>query len=269
MKLPILAADKKRSGEKTLPVQFDEKYRPDLIARAVHALQSAARQAYGSSTEAGFRHSSSVSKRRRDWRGSYGFGISRVNRKIHSHRGTRFGWVGAFSPQTRGGFRAHPPKVYKDWEQKINQKENAKAIRSAIAATVNKNLVEKRGHHVPAEYPFIIASSFEQVSKTNEVEKAFVDLGFTAELERSAQKKVRAGIGKMRGRRYRRRKGILLVVSGDCPVIKAAQNIPGTDVVEVHALNAEVLAPGAHPGRVTLWTENAVEILAKQNLFNY
>jgi len=84
MKLSTYNTQKQKVHEIELPVQFQEEFRPDLIRRAVHALQSAARQPYGASAEAGFRHSSRVSKRRRNYRGCYGFGISRVNRKILS-----------------------------------------------------------------------------------------------------------------------------------------------------------------------------------------
>lgn len=267
MKLPILNVDQNQAGEQQIPVQFNEHYRPDLIRRAVLALESTARQIYGADQEAGLRHSSNLSKRRRNYRGSYGIGIGRVNRKIHSRRGTRFGWVGAFSPQTVGGHRSHPPKAAKKWAQKINAKENRKAIRSAMGATLNKELVVQRGHHIPTSYPFIIAGSFESLAKTQDVEKVLLSLGFEPELERSAQKKVRAGKGKWRGRRYQKKKGILIVVSGNCPLITSGRNVAGVDVVPVRSLNARLLAPGALPGRVTLWTDKALEIIDKEKLF--
>ena len=267
MKLAILNNQNKKTGDLALPSQFAEEYRPDLIKRAVNSLQSKSRQQHGADQEAGLRHSSKLSKRRRKYRGCYGFGISRINRKIVSRRGTRFGWIGAFSPQAVGGHRSHPPKADKIWERKINKKENRKAIRSAMAATVQKALVLERGHKVPDAYPFVVAGNVENVAKTNDVEKLLLDLGFAEELERSAEKKVRAGIGKMRGRKYQRRKGVLIVTSGDCPLLKAAKNVPGVDVVEVRALNAELLAPGTDAGRATLWTEKAVQKLAEDKLF--
>jgi len=267
MKLSTYNTQKQKVHEIELPVQFQEEFRPDLIRRAVHALQSAARQPYGASAEAGFRHSSRVSKRRRNYRGCYGFGISRVNRKILSRRGTRMFWVGAFSPQTVGGRRSHPPKQIKLLEKQINQKENQKAIRSAMSATVNKEVIKQRGHSLPVEYPFVIDASFENVAKTKEFENLLGKLGFTAELERSLSKKIRAGLATMRGRKYKRKKGILIVVSDDCPLVKAAQNVPGVDIVLARDLNVEVLAPGALPGRVTLWTERALETIKKDNLF--
>ncbi|HIG92958.1 TPA: 50S ribosomal protein L4 [Candidatus Woesearchaeota archaeon] len=267
MKIPLFGLDKKKSGDKELPGQFQEEYRPDLIRRAVHVLQTAARQPYGSHPHAGKRHSSRLSKRRKNYRGCYGLGISRVNRKIHTRRGTRFFWVAAFSPQTVGGRRAHPPKSQKVWDIKINKKENQKAIRSAMAATLQRELVAHRGHYLPAEYPFIIDSKFEKLDKTKDVEAALLQLGLDKELERSAVKKVRAGIGKRRGRKYQRKKGLLIVVGEDCPLLRSAQNIPGIDIVPVKGLDAELLAPGSLPGRVTLWTEKAVDIITKENLF--
>jgi len=267
MKLPIVAGGNKKTGDMNMPSQFKEEFRPDLIKRAVHSLWSKARQAYGADPEAGLRHSSKLSKRRRKYRGSYGFGISRVNRKILSRRGTRFNWVGTFSPQTVGGRRSHPPKAEKVLERRINKKENRKAIRSAMSATLLKEVVAERGHKLPVEYPFVVSGAVESLSKTKEVEKLLLDLGFSEELERSAQKKVRAGIGTMRGRKYRRKKGVLIVASGDCPLLKAAKNVPGIDAVEVKSLNAELLAPGADAGRVTLWTEKAVQKVADEKLF--
>ena len=265
MKLPIMTG-KQKQGDMELPAQFSEPYRPDLIKRAVHSLQSKARQPYGTSPDAGMRHSSKLSKRRRKYRGCYGFGISRVNRKIHSRRGTRMHWVGTFSPQTVGGRRAHPPKAEKILTQRINKKENRKAIRSAIAATVNKDLVAQRGHHVPDAYPFILDNAIEAMTKTKDVIQLLSQLGFEQELKRSLLKKIRAGIGTLRGRKYKRRKGVLIVVNKDSAVLQVG-NIPGVDIIPVTALNAEVLAPGALPGRVTLWTQAAVETVQKENLF--
>lgn len=267
MKLDLYDLKKNKTGKKDLPVQFQEEYRPDLIRRAVLALQSAARQAYGGFPEAGKRSSSKLSKRRKKYRGCYGFGISRVNRKILSRRGTRMFWVGAFTPQTVGGRRAHPPKASKIFVQAINKKENRKAIRSAMSATLNLEVVKARGHKVPEIYPFIISADFETMNKTKEVEMALVGLGFEAELQRSAIKKVRAGLGKLRGRKYQRKRGILIVVSELCPLSQAAKNIPGLDIVPVKALNAEVLAPGSLAGRVTLWTEKALQEIETKKLF--
>jgi large subunit ribosomal protein L4e len=267
MKLKIIDQENRSKGDKVMPFQFSEEYRPDLIKRAVLAFQSGSRQRYGADPEAGKKHSSKLTKRRKKYRGCYGFGISRVNRKIHSRRGTRMYWVGTFSPQTVGGRRSHPPKAEKVYAQRINQKERKKAIRSAIAATLDKSIVALRGHKIPNNYPFVVDGSFEKMDKTSEVKKALLSLGFAPELERAEEKKVRAGIGKTRGRKYQKKKGPLIVVSDECPLLKAARNIAGIDVVSVKSLNPELLAPGAMPGRITLWTENAVEEMSKNKLY--
>jgi large subunit ribosomal protein L4e len=267
MKLKVLTKQGTEKGNLDLPSQFSEPVRDDLIKRAVLSLQSIRRQPYGSDPEAGKRASADLSKRRRKYRGMYGHGISRTPRKILSHRGTQFNWQGAFAPNTVGGRRAHPPKAEKIWEQNINKKERRKAIRSAMAATINKEIVNERGHVIPDNYPFVIESGLELLDKTKQVLDALNKLGFEKELERSGKKSIRAGRGKMRGRKYKKTNGPLIVISKECKLEKAAKNIPGVDVVKVNALNAELLAPGAVAGRATLFTQAALEKLDKEKLF--
>ncbi len=76
-----------------------------------------------------------------------------------------------------------------------------------------------------------------------------------------AGKNIRAGRGKTRGRKYKTPRGPLLVVGEDKGISLAARNHPGVEVVVVDNLNAELLAPGTHPGRLTLYTRSAVEKL--------
>jgi large subunit ribosomal protein L4e len=267
MKLPKLDANNSKKEQVELPVQFNEVIRVDLIRRAVTAIQHNRRQSYGAKPEAGKRSSAKLSRRRRKYKGSYGHGISRVPRKILSRRGTRFYWVGAFAPGMVGGRRAHPPKASKIWEDKINKKENRKAIRSAMAATINREIVSHRGHKIPENYPFIIDNTIEKLEKTKDVTSLLKKLGFSAELTRSEIKNIRAGKGKSRSRPYKKRKGILLVTGDKCPLLHAARNIPGCEITTVKELNAEILAPGALPGRATLWSENAIKQLAEEKYF--
>ncbi len=249
-----------------LPPQFNEEIRPDLIKRAFLAIQSHKRQQYGAKPMAGKRPSAKLSRRRRDYKGAYGIGISRVPRKSLNNRGTRFYWVGAFSPNTVGGRRAHPPKSEKIWEQKINKKERRKAIRSALAASVQKDFVEKRGHIIK-DYPLIIENSIEEVSKTSDVIEILKKMGLAKELERISERKIRAGRAKTRGRKYKVKTGPLIVVSKKCSVIKAAENIPGVNCVTVTQLNAENLAPGAQCGRLTIYTEAVIERIRNEYLY--
>lgn len=267
MEVKILSITKTEMGKKELPLQFTEEIRPDIIKRAIFAIRSHRRQPYGAKPKAGLRQIGKLSRRRRDYKTSYGHGISRVPRKIMSHRGTQFNWVGAVAPGTVKGRRSHPPKAEKIWAEKINKKERRKAIRSALAATMIAKLVEERGHKLPRDYPFIIENKFEGINKTKKVHEVLAALGLSDELSRSSIKKVRAGRGKLRGRRYKKRKGPLLVVSKKCPLLKSARNIQGIDVVEVNLLNAELLAPGCKIGRLILFTEGAIERLEKEKLF--
>lgn len=264
MKADILNLEGKKVKSIDLPEQFSEDYRPDLIKRAVLSKQSHDRQPYGASPEAGMRHSTKISKRRRAYRGCYGKGISRTPRKVMSRSGTQFNFTGARAPNTVGGKRAHPPKAEKDWNKKMNITERRKALRSAIAATTDKELVKKRGH---LGETIIVENAFEALKKAKEVITAMKKIGMDKDLERASKKTIRAGKGKMRGRKYVKKKGPLIVTSKKCDITKAAKNIPGIDLAEVKSLNTELLAPGTHAGRLTIWTEDALKIMSKEKLF--
>lgn len=267
MKVKIQDITGVEGKEIKLPSQFGEEFRPDLIKRAVLTIQANKRQAYGADPEAGKKHVSKLSRRRHDYKASYGAGISRVPRKIMSRNGTRFNWRAALAPGTVGGRRAHAPKSCKIWKQKINIKERRKAIRSALSASVNKFLVEDRGHKLPSVYPVVVEAKAEQIAKTKDALAMLNNLGFKAELIRCSVKKVRAGRGTMRGRKYQRKKGPLVVVGTDSPLYKALRNVTGVDIVVAKNLNAELLAPGTAAGRITIYTEDAIKRIEEDKLF--
>ena len=267
MKLKIVNKHATEIGQIDLPIQFQESVRLDLVKRAVLAIRANNRQPYGTKPGAGKRASAYVSKRRRAYKGTYGIGQSRTPRKILSKSGTRFNFVGAFAPQTVGGRRAHGPKATKIWTQKINETENRKEIRSALASTIIPGLVKARGHKIPNTYPFIITDEFNQITKTAELKKTLQKLGFKEELERAAIKKIRAGKGKNRGRKYKTKKSILIVTDKESQLKLSSANIPGVDFAIVENLNAELLAPGTTPGRATLYTESAIKKITEQKLF--
>ena len=265
MQLEIFDAEKVSKGKIDLPVQFSESISPVLITRAVLALQANKRQPYGASPDAGTRVSAQVSRRRKNYRGSYGKGISRVPRKVMFRRGAQFSWIGALAPGTVKGRRAHPPRA-RMRPVKINKKEYGKAMRSALAATVSRELVEKRGHVVPDYYPFAVNNSLESLDKTRIVRQALEKLGLTPELKRASKRTIRPGKGKTRGRKYRVKAGPLIVVADKCALQKSAANL-NVDVVAVNMLDAELLAPGRTPGRLTLFTPSALDRMKKEKLF--
>ena len=266
MKVNIFSTDGKVIKQIELPKQFNEPIRFDIIKRAVLVVQSAKISPYGSYKKAGQGYSSIISKRRRDYKTSYGKGIARTQRKIMTKRGTQFHWIGATAPNTVGGRRAHPPKPEKIWLININKNERKKAIRSALAATLDLELVKKRGHKID-KLINVVDSKVEEISKTNEIEKILLNMGLNNELNRISKKKIRAGRGKSRGRKYKTKVGPLLVVSKKCNLQKAAENIQGVDCSIVNDLNAEKLAPGTIPGRFTIFTEDALKIMVSKNLF--
>jgi large subunit ribosomal protein L4e len=55
--------------------------------------------------------------------------------------------------------------------------------------------------------------------------------------------------------------GPLIVVVDGKSIVNAASNLPGVEVTTVTNLNTEMLAPGTHPGRLTVWTNGAIEKL--------
>jgi len=115
-----------KGKEVSLPKQFSEEVRPDLIKRAVLAIQANKRQQYGTDPRAGMEQSAKISRRRRAYRGGYGRSMARIPRKVMIRRGTQFVYTGAIVSNTTGGRRAHPPKAEKIYDQKINKKKNKK-----------------------------------------------------------------------------------------------------------------------------------------------
>lgn len=267
MNIPIMGLDAKQVGQAKLPVQFDEPVRADLIKRAVLAIQSGERQPYGADPRAGRKQAAKLSRRRRDYKGSYGKGISRSPRKIMTRRGTQMNWTGAFAPNTVGGRRAFAPRSGKVWAHKINDKERRKAIRSAISATMHKDFVVGRGHKIPSVFPFAIDDSFEGLNSSSDVMSALLKLQLSDELSRSSVVRTRGGRSARRGRGRVSAVGPLFVVSKDSPLVKAARNIPGVDAVVVSRLNARLLAPGRSPARLTLFTSAAIQKMEKEKLF--
>lgn len=241
----------KTVGKIDLPPVFATPLRQDVIKRAVLAIQSNRLQPQGRDPMAGKRTTA-------ESRGT-GQGMARVPR--------RKGGAGkaAFAPGTVSGRQGHPPMSEKKIVKKIPKKEKRLALFSAIAATASKETVAKRGHSIQdvLQIPLIVTPEMEGLQKTKEVEETLIRLGVLSEIFRVREsRKVRAGRGKSRGRKMKQGVGPLIVVAENRGIKEAAENIPGVEVVSVTDLNAEMLAPGTHPGRLTIWTSNAIEKLA-------
>ena len=261
----------KDGKEIPLPEAFASPIRSAIVSSAVHASRANRRQSYGHREHDGKKAPQPGMKHSVEWWGK-GRGVSRIMRKT----GQR---TGAQNPHTRGGRRAHGPKVDKDWSQKLNTKERRIARNSAIAASCDPSTVSSRGHRFDETTRFPIVIDGYTESRGSSKEKYDIEeiplqystrkfvammegLGLGSDLERSKQgRRIRAGKGTMRGRKYRTPKSVLLVVSEKCGLDKAARNIPGVDVVTAKDLSAEDLAPGGDVGRLTVWTKSAIEAL--------
>ncbi|MFX0014592.1 MAG: 50S ribosomal protein L4 [Promethearchaeota archaeon] len=237
---------------------FSTPFRPDVIKRSVLASRRNRQIPYGVDPLAGKRTSAE------SW--GVGRGAARIPRVKGSH--TRSANRGAFIPFAVGGRRTHPPKSVQNLTEKINKKEKFIAKMSAIAATANPILVESRGHIIEdIKYlPLVVSDELESLKKTTEVQIVFNHLGLSYDLAKAKRRnsQIRPGKGKRRGRKYKRGKSVLVVVGHDYGISAAARNLPGVDVVIVGQLNIEHLAPGTHPGRLTLWTKSAIEFLREQ-----
>lgn len=237
----------KEVGSINLPKQFSEEIRKDLIKRAYNAVRTHDVQPKGVSPDAGMRQRSELTKRRRKLRSVYGHGGSRSPKKMMSHAGRQFALVGATTPFAVKGRVAHPPKSWKDIDEKINTKERKKAIRSAITASKI----------------MIIESKLEKLKKTNEVIKALESNGLKIE----AKKRLKKGKARLRGRQKSYSKGPLLIVTNKCELLNSGKNLPGIEVVKVNELNVKVLAPGSIPGRVTIWSEDSIKKMSSEGLY--
>lgn len=248
MSVPVVNAENERVEDVGLPKVFETPYRPDVIKRAVIAQQSHGFQPQGRDPMAGKR-TTAESK-------GVGLGIARVPR-------LKEGMRAAFGVSIVGGHQAFPPRSEKRIRKEINKKERRLAIRSGIAATANREVVGGRGHIIESvgQLPLTVEDSVQSISKTREVKELFVNLGVWPDVERADRKKIRAGRGKTRGRKRKVGKGPMIVVAQDLGIGKAAANLPGVDITRVEDLNADLLAPGAHPGRLVIWTKSALTSL--------
>ena len=146
------------------------------------------------------------------------------------------------------------------------------AVTSALAASSVPSLLLARGHRISSipEVPLVVASkAFEgaAIAKTSAAVGLLKAVGAGADLTKvKASRKMRAGKGKMRGRRYRQRRGPLVIYDPETDgkeLVRAFRNIPGVETSSVYALNLLQLAPGGHLGRFVIWSSAAFAALDK------
>lgn len=242
------------AGNVTLPAVFAAPIRSDVV-HYVHTLMAKnSRQAYAVNIESGMQHPAE----------SWGTGraVSRIPRVPGG--GTSASGQGAFGNMCRGGRNFGPTKVWRKWNRKINVNQRRFAVASALAASAIPPLVMARGHLIDQvqEMPIVISTDIESTKKTSAFLKIMKAVGCDGDIEKvQDSKKIRAGKGKMRNRRYTMRRGPLVVYDAADGIQFAARNIPGIELVQVERLNLLQLAPGGHMGRLIVWTEAAFKKL--------
>ena len=139
---------------------------------------------------------------------------------------------------------------------------------SALAASSVPALLLARGHRIETvpEVPLVVSSAaVKGLVKTQAAVALLKSVGAGPDVVRvQKSRKLRAGKGKMRGRRHRQRRGPLVVYNPETDgkeLVRAFRNIPGVETSPVTALNLLQLAPGGHLGRFIIWTSDAFKEL--------
>lgn len=237
---------------------FESPIREDIVAKVIETKKK--QQPYSNSPVAGKQHSAKglIVHARHVWRSGYGRGQSRVPRKIFTRRGSQFNWEGAEVPQARGGMRAHPPKISQFRRGlKINKKELEIAFASAIAATGSEKYLLKKYssiEKIDKKAPFVISSDILKLKTKQMLAELKLILGNLYKVA-IKEKSIRAGKGKLRGRKHKTNAGMILVLGKD-EKLKTGL----FEVKRANELGVTDLADGGL-GRVSVYTEKAVKEL--------
>lgn len=224
--------------------------RKDLVELAFKCVRMNKRQAYAVSPVAGMQHS------------AHGWGTGRAVARVPRVAGSGTGRAGqgAFANFCRKGRLAHPTNTLRRWARKFNLTAKRHAIAMALAATAIAPIVESRGHKIGElkSIPLVVSNEVSNIKTTKEAVAVLNNLGLKEELNRVIDSKhIRAGKGKMRNRRYVKKKGVLIIYKEESAMNKAFRNIEGVDLMSVERMSLLELCPGGHLGRLVLWVEDA------------
>jgi large subunit ribosomal protein L4e len=259
MKAKLYGPKGEEKGTINLPKNFLAKIRSDILAKVYETQKMIYTQPYGAKKGAGAGYSASgiVRHRRHEWKSAYGKGMSRVPRKIMSRNGSSFNWVGATVSSARGGRKPHAPKSEKNAFKKINKKELLIAYNSAFSSTLDPVSIEKK-YKIKSNSGFIFSEEITKAKTKDFLET--LKLLFKESYDCIIQKKsIRAGKGKLRGRKYKKNAGLLFVIGTD---EKMKRN--KIDVVRVSELKISDLSPNGEPGRFSCYTEKAVKEIGER-----
>lgn len=253
MKIQVLNKEGKKVSEKETLV-FSEPIREDIIREVVEAERI--KHPNSPKYRAGMDSSASgtPSKRRHVWKTNTGKGMARLPRKIFSRRGTQFNWEAAIVPSSRGGRRAHPPHGNVNLN-KINKKELKKALMSSLSYVSSVDELKKKYStlkevKIDVKLPLVVSGD---VLNLNNKDFFIMLKKVLGELNNVAvqKKTIRAGIGKMRGRKNKKNAGLLFILGN-----KEKFKVKGVEIIKVNELTVSDLA--SNGARLCMFSEMAV-----------
>lgn len=253
VKAKLFDVSGKEKGSVELPKLISGIIRKDILAKVFESQKR--EQPYGAMDFAGRNYSAAgiLRRKRHAWKVTYGKGISRAPRKIMSRHGQSFQWVGASANYSRGGGVAHPHRPEENQFKKVNKKELMVAMDSALSGTFDTKSLEKK-YSIKVVNSAIVADTKVLELKTKKfIEFLKIVFGDASE-KLLKQKRVRAGSGKSRGRKYKSNAGLLFVISSD-----EKMNRSGIEVVKAKELDIADLSPNGQPGRFAIYTEKALK----------
>jgi len=220
----------KSDAEVPLPAVMTAPLRPDIVQFVHTNINKNNRQAYAVSIHAGKQVSAA----------SWGTGraVARIPRV--GGGGTSRSGQGAFGNMCRGGRMFAPTKTWRKWTRKVNTTQKRFAVASALAASAIPSLVMARGHSIDnvVEVPLVMENAIESAKKTSQAKEILAAVGAYDDVEKAAaSKKIRAGKGKARNRRYVMRRGPLIIYSKNDGIEQAFRNLPGVELCCVDRLN--------------------------------
>merc|ERR1711942_242909 len=237
----VYGANGAATGETiNMPAVFKAPIRPDVVTQVHTGLNKNNRQPYAVADNAGEQTSAE----------SWGTGraVARIPRVRGG--GTSRSGAAAFGDMCRGGRMFNPNKTWRRWFRKVNVTQRRYATVSAIAATALPALAMAKGHQISRvpEFPLVVDDSVQGMKKTKEAVGALRHLEAWEDVERvKSSRRMRAGRGKMRNRRFVQKRGPLIIYDQD----------DGVTLLPVDKLNLLKLAPGGHVGRFCIWTASA------------
>lgn len=252
-KVQVLSLEGQEVESIELPFAFNTPVREDLIKRVYVALESHRKQPQGRDPLAGERTTAESGHP------PTGRGIARIPR-VKGERYAKSGMAGAVASVVHGRL-PHPPRSEKSIRKNVNKKERSLALASAISATASPELVAKRGHKFTASLPIVVSGDIENVSKVIELKNFFGSIGADRDLERVSKRSRK--VSSRASTKNRMGVGPLLVVSNNSKLSNVVKSLQGVSVVKSSNLSVLDLAPGSSPGRLTIWTKDALSSLPK------